>query len=447
MKTLTVPSEICDITAAPMPAHRAEWEERLLAHPNLLRTIADRIGGPFHVMHPETVIANIRAFQEVFDRAGVVGAIYYGKKANKASCVVDACAEAGAGVDVSSIGEFDAALAGGIRGRALMVTGPAKSDELLRKAAGHRALIAVDSPDELARLIDTGIAARVLLRVQPDESNSRFGMDATELDHAMQLVRAESVRLEGFSFHLTGYKIAPRAALAAELLDRCHDALRRGHPVTTISIGGGFGVDYVPAAAWRAFREGVNPRWFHGGRIQNHSLYYPYHFPKPGPAMLEAILEHGGLANRLRDAGIRLAIEPGRALLDRAGSTVFQVQGVKTRTALGHPYRILTVNGTSLSLSEQWFDSEYLPDPVLWPRRPGTMTPTCVGGSSCLEADMLSWRRIPLPRLAETDDLLIYPNTAGYQMDSNESAFHQLPIPPKIVLQGGNGQFGWAPDT
>src|SRR5690606_41567453 len=66
--------------------------------------------------------------------------------------------------------------------------------------------------------------------------------------------------------------------------------------------------------------------------------------------------------------------------------------------------RLLTVDGTSLSLSEQWFGSEYLPDPLLWPRRPGTdsgagaPTPTSVGAASCLESDMLSWRRIPLPR-------------------------------------------------
>ncbi|MEV8419056.1 hypothetical protein AB0P45_36665, partial [Streptomyces niveus] len=30
-------------------------------------------------------------------------------------------------------------------------------------------------------------------------------------------------------------------------------------------------------------------------------------------------------------------------------------------------------------------------------------------------------------------DLLVYPNTAGYQMDSNESPFHDLAIPPKVV--------------
>ncbi|WP_327142114.1 Y4yA family PLP-dependent enzyme [Nocardia sp. NBC_01327] len=447
------------ITAAPMPAYRDDWEQRLLAHPTLLRDIAESVGGPFHLMYPARVAANIAAFQQVFAGKGVVGAIYYGKKANKSPAVVRVCAENGAGVDVSSAGEFRAALAGGVLGRDLMVTGPAKSTELLVLAVRHRALVAIDDLDELARLSALGsgdsarggahAGARALLRVLPPGSASRFGMTGDELDLALTLIDADSIRLEGFSFHLRGYEVADRAALASMLITRCREARGLGHPVTTLSIGGGFGVDYVPAAAWDAFRDGVNPYWFHSDRAPQSDSYYPYHCPVPGPEMLAAILDYEDLGDRLRAAGIRIAIEPGRALLDRAGSTVFQVQGTKTRTAHGHPYHVLTVNGTSLSLSEQWFDSEYLPDPVLWPQLPGSVSPTCVGGSSCLEEDMLSWRRIPLPRPAATDDLLIYPNTAGYQMDSNESAFHDQPIPPKVVLHNDTGErnFEWELDS
>ncbi|WP_245568793.1 Y4yA family PLP-dependent enzyme [Nocardia concava] len=435
MKSLTVPPGYSEITATPMPAHRDEWEHRLLADPNLLRDIASHVAGPFHLLYPPRVAANIRAFQRVFLESGVEGDIYYGKKANKSPSVVRVCAETGAGVDVSSTGEFLSALRGGVRGMDLMVTGPAKSDQLLHLSANYGALIAIDDLDELARLTSLGIPARVLLRVLPPNSTSRFGMTDSELELALTLADTDLIRLEGFSFHLQGYDFLPRAELAHRLIDRCLAARGEDRPFATISIGGGFGVDYLPAEAWDTFLEGVNPRWFHGDRAPHPESYYPYHCPTPGPSMLAAVLAHGNLGDRLRSAGIRLAIEPGRALLDQAGCSVFQVQGVKVRRAHGFPYMILTVNGTSLSLSEQWFDSEYLPDPVLWPRYPGSITPTCVSGASCLEEDMLSWRRIPLPRAAATDDLLIYPNTAGYQMDSNESAFHDLPIPPKIVLR------------
>ncbi|WP_063006805.1 diaminopimelate epimerase [Nocardia kruczakiae] len=420
------------ITAPPLPAHRDEWEHRLLADARLLDDIAYAVGGPFHVLSPQRVGVNIDGFREQFRRHGVDGAIYYGKKANKSTAVVRVCAEHGAGADVASVGELSSALAHGIRGHDLMVTGPAKSDELLWLATRHGALIAIDEPGELDRLAGLGATARVLLRVLPPDSTSRFGMTDIELDTVLHRTDPAPIKVEGFSFHLSGYDPIARSELAAALVERCLHARALGHPVTTVSIGGGFGVDYLPDTAWRAFTEDHDPHWFHADKTFD--SYYPYHQRPAGPAALAAVLDHDDLAKVLRAHAIRLAIEPGRALLDRAGSTVFRVQGVKTRTAQSFPYQLLTVDGTSLSLSEQWFDSEYLPDPVLWPTRPGAVTPACVGAATCLESDMLSWRRIPLPRPAVIGDLLVYPNTAGYQMDSNESSFHDLPLPPKVLL-------------
>ncbi|MEU6564608.1 Y4yA family PLP-dependent enzyme [Nocardia nova] len=434
---MTADATARSITAPPLPAHREEWEQRLLADPELPGDIAHAIGGPFHVLYPARVGALVDAFTEQFRRSGVYGIIYYGKKANKSAGVVRACAEHGAGADVASVGELTSALAQGIRGRDLMVTGPAKSDDLLWLATRHGALIAIDEPGEFDRLATLGVAARVLLRILPPGSDSRFGLTDTEVESVLLRTDATPIRLEGFSFHLSGYDPIARSELAAALVERCLHARTLGHPVTTLSIGGGFGVEYLPGDAWRTFTEGNHPGWFHAGK--SFGSYYPYHQRPAGPAALAAILDHGDLAHALRANALRLAIEPGRALLDRAGSTVFRVQGVKTRTAQSVPYQLLTVDGTSLSLSEQWFDSEYLPDPVLWPVRPGAVTPASVGATTCLESDMLSWRRIPLPRPAAVGDLLIYPNTAGYQMDSNESAFHELPIPPKVLLSGGTG--------
>ncbi|MGW0635037.1 alanine racemase [Nocardia salmonicida] len=429
--------------APPMPAYTDVVEQRLLADPRLLGEIAEAVGGPFHVLFPERVSFNIKAFQSAFGE--VDGVVYYGKKANKAACVARACAENGAGIDVASTGELIAALGQGVRGEDLIVTGPAKSDELLWLAARHRALIALDALDELDRLTALDLPVRVLLRVLPEGSASRFGLDPMELEQAIQAIAvAGPITLSGFSFHLSGYDAVARSEQAAALVGHCRRARANGHLADTISIGGGFGVDYLDASTWAEFRNNVSDDWFHASPPGD---FYPYHFPVAGAAMLEAVLAHNDLAGLLRDNGIRLAIEPGRALLDRAGSSVFRVQGVKTRTAQGNPYDILTVDGTSLSLSEQWFDSEYLPDPVLWPQGPGHLTPTCVGATTCLESDLLSRRRIPLPRRARTGDLLVYPNTAGYQMDSNESPFHELPLPPKVVLRVGADRPRWSLDS
>ena len=114
---------------------------------------------------------------------------------------------------------------------------------------------------------------------------------------------------------------------------------------------------------------------------------------------------------------------------------------------------MITVDGLSMSLSEQWKGSEFLPDPVLWPaapavepEHPGEPVRACVGGASCLEYDMLTWRKVPFPRAARAGDLLVYPNTAGYQMDKNESRFHDLPLPARFLVEDdAGGARAWRP--
>lgn len=443
-----------------LPAMEPEWAQRVRADPALLAQIAHTIGGPFHLLRPEMFAVNLAAFTDVLIEAGVAGQVYYGKKANKSSCWLSECARAGAGVDVASVPELVDALAGGVRGADLVVTGAAKVDQLLWLAARHGCLITVDAEDELERVIrlaeepELGGPVRILLRVLPEsDPHSRFGFDPrgtdSELDRALRrcVAARDQVTMHGFSFHLGGYAVAPRAAMAAELLRRCLEARERGLVADSISIGGGFAVSYLRGEDWAEFTGGRRDEWFHAGRTFGH--FYPYHQAPTGADMLRAVLthpvpghpdsQHRDLATALSTTGTRLLLEPGRALLDGAGFSVFGVRGIKRRDG----YDIATVDGLSTSISEQWKHSEFLPDPILWPAAPGEPTAACVGGASCLEYDMLTWRKVPFPRPPRPGDLLIYPNTAGYQMDKNETEFHQLPLPARVVLTGDGERQRW----
>ncbi|MEV7184526.1 Y4yA family PLP-dependent enzyme [Kitasatospora sp. NPDC093102] len=438
--------------ALTLPAHPDALAEQVHAS-GLLHELAHGLGGPFHYLLPERFDANLTAFRAALTDAGVEGRVYYAKKANKASVFADRCAAARAGVDVASLGELRDALGRGVRGEDLVVTGPAKNEQLLRVATRQGALIAVDALDELERLLglDADRPVRVLLRRYPSaQPRSRFGLDDAQLDQALQRCAeaGDAVRMEGFSFHLSGYAIQPRADLAGELVELCLKARSLGLWADRISIGGGFPVDYVAADAWDTFLTEQGPGHYHGEKVFTLGDFYPYHSTVAGADALRAILtaRPGGtgpsLAERLRQAGVMLLLEPGRALLDRAGSSVFPVQGVKDRAGYG----IVTVDGTSLSLSEQWFNSEYLPDPVLLSDhtgRGGQPYQACVGGASCLDSDLLTWRKIAFPARPRVGDLLVYPNTAGYQMDSNESPFHELPLPPKVVIDHHGDRPRW----
>ncbi|NUP25835.1 MAG: Y4yA family PLP-dependent enzyme [Nocardia sp.] len=411
------------------------------------------VGGPFHVVHPPRFAANLAAFQDVLTRSGVRGRVYYGKKANKAGCWLAVAADLDAGVDVASEPELVHALAHGVRGRDIGVTGAAKTDALLRLAARHDCVVAVDALDELERAGEIARSAgrlRILLRVLPPAApHSRFGAAASDLARAVDRCAElrEHLELTGFSFHLDGYEAEPRGELAHDLIELCTRTRERGLPVSAISIGGGFACRYVRDEDWAAFTRDQHDAWFHTGR--RFDKFYPYAQQPTGAAMLEAVLNvrrwGRTLADRLRAADIDLFLEPGRALLIDSGFTVFPVLGFKQNAEYG----ITTAHGLSMSVSEQWKGSEFLPDPILIPRatdpdpRP---VASCVGGASCMEYDILTWRKVVLPQRPRPGDLLLYPNTAGYQMDKNESEFHQLPLPPKIVVTGVAHRWQWRLD-
>ncbi|MFE9583144.1 alanine racemase [Nocardia sp. NPDC006044] len=436
-----------------LPALEQEWQRRVRADRQLLFDIQHAVGGPFHVVYPEQFAENLRSFQSTLAGHGVSGQIYYGKKANKAGCWLPAIADLDGAVDVASEPELVHALANGIRGRDIGVTGAAKTDTLLRLAARHDCVIAIDALDELTRLAeiarDAGPARILLRRLPPDAPHSRFGFSATDLDTAIELCARSRPQIEliGFSFHLDGYAVAPRAELAYDLIQLCAKARARGLPITTISIGGGFACRYLRDGDWNDFLAHQNEEWFHAGK--RFEKFYPYAQGPTGADMLDAILtttfDRKTLADHLRTNNLRLFLEPGRALLIDAGFTVFPVLGYKQNADHG----ITTVHGLSMSVSEQWKGSEFLPDPILVPRNPNPAAApiaSCVGGASCMEYDVLTWRKVPLPQCPAHGDLLLYPNTAGYQMDKNESEFHQLPLPPKVVITHEEGRFRWRLD-
>ncbi|GAA5075740.1 alanine racemase [Nocardia iowensis] len=442
---------LVDIPA--LPAVEQEWQRRVRTDQHLLFDIHHAVGGPFHVVYPAQFAENLRSFQKTLAGHGVRGQVYYGKKANKAGCWLPAIADLDGAVDVASEPELVHALAHGVRGRDIGVTGAAKTDALLRLAARHDCVVAIDALDELERIAEIARSAgrvRILLRrLPPNAPDSRFGLSAADLDTAIaRCVRLRPwVELIGFSFHLDGYAVAPRAELAFDLIRLCASTKAQGLPVDTLSIGGGFACRYLREDDWNGFLAHRRDDWFHAGK--QFGKFYPYAQDPTGADMLDAILattfEGGTLAKHLRDNDIQLFIEPGRALLIDAGFTVFPVLGYKHNA----DYGITTVHGLSMSVSEQWKGSEFLPDPILVPRKHDPAAgpiASCVGGASCMEYDVLTWRKVPLPQRPEYGDLLLYPNTAGYQMDKNESEFHQLPLPPKVVITDAEGRFRWRLD-
>lgn len=442
-----------ELAANCLRARERDWAVAVRQDSVLLDQIAHAVDGPFHLIHSDGFADNLKAFKSVLRDQNVIGHVYFGKKANKAAAWLREIARHAGSVDVASVPEFVHALANGIKGERIGVTGAAKSDSLLWLAARHDAIVAIDALDELERAIRIAAQSpplRIMLRVLPPKApKSRFGFNEEDLRIALGRCVEEShlVEMKGFSFHLDGYEVAPRAELAFELINKCTEARSHGLKCSSISIGGGFACSFVSEQDWITFQETCDPKLFHAGKTFSH--FYPFYQSPTGADMLTAILktvsENSDLASRLRDNHIQLFLEPGRALLDGAGMTVFPVQGFKQN----EDYGIVTVAGLSMSMSAQWVNSEFLPSPILLqrgPKRPQQLTRAAIGGSSCMEYDVLTWRKVAFPARPRYGDLIVYPNTAGYQMDKNESSFHQLPLPPKILVSKCNDHFVWGID-
>jgi diaminopimelate decarboxylase len=442
-----------------LPAIKGSLARQLLDdHSDTLKELVDGLGSPLHLVFPQVFAENVVKLKDIFRQAGVASTIFFAKKSNKATCFAKGCVQTAIGMDVVSVGELEKALAAGIPGDRIGVSGPAKARNLIHLALHHRCLIAVDCIEELFDLRsiaqESCRRARIILRCQiPSQPDSRFGLSSAELEAALDICRGDGgvISLLGFSFHLSGYRSDERARAAARLVDLCVKARSAGlKDCHYVNIGGGLAVQYVEPKAWANFLHLDAPQNYHAKK--KFDGFYPYGGERAGADALADILAFQidgvtPLSTMIRRNGIRLIIEPGRALLDQAGLTAFRVQGVKDRTAtMG--YAILVAQGSSFNLSEQWFNSEYLPDLTLipaWPRAQKEFF-ACVGGATCLESDMLTWRKIRFNREIKAGDLIVYHNTAGYQMDSNESPFHEAKLPHKAVIEIENAQLRWALD-
>ena len=294
-------------------------EDRLPAIAGSLRAAARRFGTPVQVTDAATVDAAVAELAAAFPDPWIR---QYSVKANDVAAVVALVTGEGvrAGANVVSRGEWAIARAAGVRNDQTTFEGVGKTDADLAAAVRATAdglpplWLAIESADEaealigLARRAGLGSHARppldVLFRLNPDvapetqaelavgSGGSKFGMTETELSAAVEVAARAGTGLRARGIHLhVGSQLGA--------VDAWRDAVRRGLALLallrgglaefdTLDVGGGFGVPPLGEPG---------PR--------------PERFARELPALLDAIPVDRRPA--------RLAIEPGRFLVARAG--------------------------------------------------------------------------------------------------------------------------------
>jgi diaminopimelate decarboxylase len=427
--------------------------------PSTLSDLVKQHGSPLNLVWPHAFELNTKALQTVLNQHNVCHAIFYGAKANKSQSLLSAAANSGIGVDVSSIHELEAALRAGTPAAQICATGPAKTVVFHQALISAGSLICVDSLEEfnhLKTVIESLAApakARVLLRYRPASCpKSRFGMGFEDLLECLQRLTREpgNFHFEGFHFHLGGYGFESRAQAFREVTGFVEAAREMGLNPQMIDIGGGLPIRYVEPQAYSRFLQNDNKPDHYYNHVVPDS-YYPYGSELTAPQWLTLFLQadHSpglSIANYLNMQKITLALEPGRSLVDQAAISLFRITRTKK---LADNKIVIFVEGSSFSACETWFSSEYLVDPILISTNelPNTPTQAYIAGHSCLDDDVITHRLINFGTAPQAGDLLIYVNTAGYQMDLLENEFHRHPLPRRLMATCcTEGNYAFSPD-
>ena len=333
--------------------------------------------------------------------------------------------EQNCGIEVASNYELNDALK---FTKKIIASGPAKDDDYLNNSIDNDVLISVDDIEELKRIKEINKPVRVLLRISDLLGKvSRFGININQIDLCLDIISNSLIQLEGFSFHINNYSLNDRVNAINEVLELAES---KNLNISFIDIGGGIPTNYCSKDDYYKFVKQNNKEMY----FKEHFIsdYYPYYSKIADEKALDYIFKK--VYKKLNKKGIEIIIEPGRSLLKNVGVSIYEVQYMKN---LFNGENIVVTNGNINCLSEQWFNSDYLIEPKLISKNNNSNNSilASVAGNLCLEQDMITWRKIKFDTIPEKGDLLIYYNTAGYQMDSNESEFHKIPLVKKYVVK------------
>jgi diaminopimelate decarboxylase len=396
--------------------------------------LAGEFGTPVYVVDEDDARARAEEARAAFDAAmagiGTSARVYYAGKAFLCTEVVRWVAEAGLGIDVASGGELAVALAAGIDPARIGVHGNNKSEsEIARAVEVGVGAIVIDSPIEIERVAAAaarvGRVQRVRLRISAGvhastheylataHEDQKFGVTVAEAPRLVAAIRAlPGLEFLGLHSHIGSQIFETEGfAEAARRLLALHAELLAGGPVPELNLGGGFGIAYT-------------------------SVDVPMPVVDVANGMAAAI---AAAAAELDIPVPVIAVEPGRSIIGRAGTTLYRVGTVKPVTvdAPGGPAvrRYVSVDGgMSDNVRPALYGAAY--SARLASRVSGDRPALSrVAGMHCESGDIVV-RDEYLPADVGPGDLLAVPATGayGWAMASN---YNWVPRPPVVAVRDG----------
>lgn len=384
--------------------------------------LAKTYGTPLWVYSKRTLLHHLNQIQKAF--AEVDPVICYSVKANSNLGILKVMKEAGSSFDVVSGGELYRVKKAGADTSKVVFAGVGKTDDEIRFALENNVLMFdVESEAELDAIAAVAGSMNrvgpVALRLNPDidakthaktttgKKGNKFGMDIERASQLADKVLGDKrLVLHGIHMHLGSPILTtePYAVAVEKAVDVVKEFRTKGHDTRWVNLGGGFGIHYRKQEA------------------------------PPASAYAEVIVP------RIKAAGCRLALEPGRFIVGNSGILLSQV--IFTKREGGKLFVIQDAAMNDL-VRPAMYDAFHR----IWPVKPIIEAPTdyeaeiagCepadVVGPICESGDYLAKGRW-LPPIKRGDLMSTFSAGAyGMAMSSN---YNSRPRAAEVLVDGTN---------
>jgi len=376
--------------------------------------IAAAVGTSFYVYSTATLLRHFRLFDEALE--GTDHLVCYAMKAASNQAILKTLAEAGAGMDVVSEGEYRRAKAAGVPGDKIVFSGVGKTaDEIRYALSGGIRQFNVESEPEMevinAVALELGTTAPITVRVNPDvdaKTHAKIATGKSENKFGIPIARAREVYAHaaslagldviGIDVHI-GSQLTDLAPfrLAYQKVAELTQTLRDdGHDIRRLDLGGGLGIPYT--------RSNEAP-------------------PLP--------VEYGQMIKEeLGHLNCEIEIEPGRLIAGNAGLMVSKVIYVKH----GEGRDFLILDGAMNDLIRPAMYEAYHDIVPVTEATPGVEPqPYDIVGPVCESGDTFAKERL-MPQLAAGD--LVAFRSAGAYGAVMSSEYNSRPLIPEVLVHG-----------
>ncbi|EIT86507.1 diaminopimelate decarboxylase [Fictibacillus macauensis ZFHKF-1] len=392
-------------------------------------SLARTYGTPLYIYDVALIRKRARAFKEAFRQHGVTAQVAYASKAFSCLAQVQVMKEEEMSLDVVSGGELYTALAAGFPPERIHFHGNNKSKEEIAYALRENVGCFVVDNDYELQLLNVMAAQQqkkpnILLRMTPGveahthdyiltgQEDSKFGFDLQNGQAETALVTAltmQHLTVLGIHVHI-GSQIFECDGFVVTI-QKLYEAMatwqqRYEFIPTVLNLGGGFGIRYTEED------EPLEPEVYISAMMDEVKRCCA-HYELPLPEVW---------------------IEPGRAIVGDAGTTIYAIGSQKAIPGVRH--YVAVDGGMSDNIRPALYSAQYEAMIANRATEQGTEK-VAIAGKCCESGDMLIWD-LPLPAVTDEDFLAVFCTGAyGYAMANN---YNRLPRPAVVFVENGHEQ-------